>query len=452
LKNGNRAPALALTLTLAPALFLTLSGASARAQDDDLYAITGARLVTLAGPAIDDGTVVVRRGKISEVGRSVAIPPGARVIDARGLEVYPGIMDAVSQLGLTEIGSTAATVDTVELGDFNPQIRAATAIHPASEHIPVARANGITHAVSAPGSFGGFFGGDGFGFQGQASLVNLDGWTVEEMSIAPSVGMVLQWPSIRTEDLDLDTFESKPVPYETASKEHEERLARLEDWIDAARRYASASASANPGGRASEGGERDLKLEALVPVIEKKLPLLVLAEKERDIRDAVAFSEKEDLRMVLLGGRDGWKAKDLLREKGIPVILGPTQELPATEDEPYDQPYATAGQLQKAGVRVVFGSFGSADSRLLPHEVGNAVAYGLPWEEGLKSITLYPAELFGVSDRLGTIEEGKIANLIVTDGDPLEIRTQVRYLFVNGRLTSLDNKQLRLYEKYRARP
>ncbi len=156
--------------------------------------------------------------------------------------------------------------------------------------------------------------------------------------------------------------------------------------------------------------------------------------------------------MVLLSGRDSWKVKDLLREKGIPVVLGPTLALPATEDTPYDKPFTVASELQAAGVRVIFASFSSANSRLLPHEVGNAVAYGLPWEEGLKGITLCPAPLFGVADSLGTIEEGKMANLMVTDGNPLEIRTEVRYVFINGKRVSLENKHRSLYEKYRARP
>jgi imidazolonepropionase-like amidohydrolase len=224
-------------------------------------------------------------------------------------------------------------------------------------------------------------------------------------------------------------------------KEYDERVARLGEWIDSARRYAAAPSP-----------ERDLKLEALARVVKKELPLLVAADDERAIRAAVEFASKEGLRMALLSGRDSWKLKDLLREKTIPVILGPTLALPATEDTPYDKPLTTAFELHQAGVRVIFASFSSSNSRLLPHEVGNAVAYGLPWEEGLKSITLYPAELYGVADSLGTIEEGKTANLVVTDGDPLEIRTEVRFLFINGKLTNLDNKHRELYEKYRARP
>jgi imidazolonepropionase-like amidohydrolase len=410
---------------------------------DEVYAIRGARIVTLAGQPIEKGTVVIRDGRISEVGPDVAVPEGAEVIEAEGLEVYPGVMDAVSQLGLTEVGAVPVTNDTLELGEFNPQIRAATAVHPASEHIPVARANGITHAVAAPGSFGDFGGGGGFGIQGQASLVNLDGWTVEEMSISPSVGMVLRWPSLETRAFDPGTFEFKKLKFEEVKKEYDERVARLGDWIEDARRYRRAAAA---------GGETDLKLEALARVVTKELPLLVVADDERDIRAAVEFASARDLRMVLLSGRDSWKLKDLLREKGIPVILGPTLALPATEDTPYDKPFTTASELQSAGVKVIFASFSSANSRLLPHEVGNAVAYGLPWEEGLKGITLYPAELFGVADSLGSIEEGKTANLVVTDGDPLEIQTEVRYVFINGKLVSLENKHRSLYEKYRARP
>jgi imidazolonepropionase-like amidohydrolase len=352
-------------------------------------------------------------------------------------------MDAVSQLGLTEVGAVPVTNDTVELGDFNPQIRAATAIHPASEHIAVARANGITHAVAAPGSFSDFGGGGGFGIQGQASLVNLDGWTVEEMAISQSVGMVLRWPSLETREFDFNTFELKKLKFEDVKKKYDERVEKLGDWIEDARRYARAAAA---------GGKTDLKLEALARVVRKDLPLLVVADDERDIRAAVEFASSRDLRMALLSGRDSWKVKDVLREKGIPVILGPTLALPATEDTPYDKPFTTASELQAAGVRVIFASFSSANSRLLPHEVGNAVAYGLPWEEGLKGITLYPAQLFGVADSLGSIEEGKTANLVVTDGDPLEIRTEVRYLFINGKLVSLENKHRGLYEKYRARP
>jgi imidazolonepropionase-like amidohydrolase len=183
-----------------------------------------------------------------------------------------------------------------------------------------------------------------------------------------------------------------------------------------------------------------------------QLPVLVMANDARDIRNAVEFTEKNKLKMILCGGGEAWKVKDLLKQKNIAVILRPTQTLPAEEDDPYDKPYAAPGELHQAGVRFAFATFDSPDSRTLPYEAAQAVPFGLPWEEALKAITLYPAEILGVADQLGSIEPGKIANLIVTNGDPLEFTTQVRTLIINGVVTSTDNRHRQLYEEYRARP
>ena len=429
-----------MILTRALTILVLFSASTAVAQDD-VIAITGGRIVTLAGEPIENGTIIIRDGRIAEVGANVAVPAGAEVIDASGLEVYPGMMDAVSRLGLTEVGSTAATVDTTELGEYNPQLTAATAVHPSSEHIPVARANGITHAVTAPGGSGGFGVGGPYGIHGQASLINLAGWTVEEMAVDTSVGMVLHWPTIETSTFDFSTFSRTERKFSEVKEEYEDRVAELEDWMDAARRYAGDSEK-----------ETDLKLEALAKVVEGELPMMIMADDARDIKRAALFAEEQGIEMILLSGRDAWKEKELLAEKNIPVILGPTLTLPRTEDEAYDKPLTAASELHAAGVRVIFASYNSANSRLLPYEIGNAVGRGLPWEEGFKGITLYPAELFGVADELGSIEEGKRANLIITDGDPLEIRTEIKHLLIDGVPTSLENKHLELYEKYRARP
>ena len=261
------------------------------------------------------------------------------------------------------------------------------------------------------------------------------------MAIDTSVGMLVNWPGLETSVLDRATFTRRNRPFKEVKKEYDERLAELADWLEAARRYE----------RASER-EVDLKLEALAQVTRGELPMMILADDERTITGAVQFTKEHGVRMILLSGRDSWKVKELLADEGIPVILGPTLALPRTEDEAYDKPFTTASELQAAGVRVIFASYSSANSRLLPYEVGNAVGHGMPWEEALKGITLYPAELFGVGDELGSIEEGKRANLIITDGDPLEIRTQIKHLIIDGEPTSLSNKHLELYEKYRARP
>ena len=422
---------------------LCFAGAVSAAQEEETWLIRNARIHTLVEGAapIESGSILIRDGRIVEIGE-IAAPAGATVMDAAGLDVYPGMMDSVSQLGLTEIGAISATVDTTELGEMNPHLKAATAIHPASEHLPVARANGITHAVVAPGRLGGF-GGGGSGISGQASIVHLDGWTVEEMDIEPSAGMVLSWPTYSTRSFDPATFRPGRRSFREAEEEYDRAVAELGEVLDAARRYAAAEGGAR---------KRDIRLAALGPVVGGEMPLLVIAQGEREIRRAVGFTQEQGVRMMLLGGRDAWKVKELLAEADIPVILGPTQRLPGEEDAAYDRPFTTPGELHEAGVTVAFATFGSSNSRLLPYEAGHAVGYGLPQEEAVRAITSTPARLFGLDEDLGTIEEGKIANLIVVNGDPLEIRTEVRHVFVNGVPVPLDNRHLSLYEKYRARP
>ncbi len=438
MKNAGRiALIVSFCAALAPAL---------HAQKPAVYAVTGAKIYTMAGPPIENGTIIILGGKIAAVGADVPVPPGAEVIDAKGLQVYPGLFDSYSRLGLTEIGAVSATVDTSELSQYNPHLNAYTAIHPASDHIPVARANGITHAVAAPGG-GGFGGSSGGVIPGQATLINLSGWTIEEMDIRKSVGLVVNWPSMQTTTFDTSTFETRQRPFTEVKKEYEERVGKLEDWLNAARQYAQAIASP-----AAAGIERDQKLEALGPVIKGERPVIVNANQERDIRNALEFCQKQKLRMILAGGGEAWKVKDELKKAGVPVILRPVQTLPMQEDDPYDRPNTTAGELQQAGIQVAIATFDSSDSRTLPYEAGNAVPFGLAWEEAIKAITLYPAQILGVADQLGSIEVGKRANLIVTDGDPLEIQTDFKHVFINGHPVSLENRHKRLYDQYRARP
>jgi imidazolonepropionase-like amidohydrolase len=418
------------------------------AEASHVYAVRDAKVYTLAGPPLENATVVIRDGKIAAVGRSVEVPGDAELIDAKGLEVYPGIFDSATTLGLREIEAVAASVDTSDVGTYNPQLVAMTAVLPASELIPVARANGITHALATPLGGGGFRGGGGSVITGQASAINLAGWTVEEMLIRRSVAMVVDWPTMQTRSFDVSTFSVRERPFTEAKQEYDKRIFELTDLLERARHYAQAMEKGS-----GQNFDRDLKLEALVPVVQGKLPVLVVAEQKRAIHDAVEFCEKQKLKMILGGGSESYKVKELLASKHVPVILGPTQALPEDEDAPYDQSYATPGQLHAAGIKIAFATFNdSSFSRRLPYQAANAVAYGLPYDEALRAVTLYPAQILGLADELGTIETGKIADLIVTDGDPLAIPTQVRYLFINGQLTSTDNKHLRLYEQYRKRP
>ena len=432
--------------TLAAALCCSAAFASAQ-EKPATYAITHAKIFTLAGGAIDDGTLLIGDGKIAAVGATVDVPAGAQVIDAKGLQVYPGLFDPITQMGLREIGAVSATVDSTETGAFNPDVVAAEAVLPSSEHIPVTRAAGITEVLAVPAS-GGFdsFGSEGI-LGGQASAIHLAGWTISDMLIKKSVAMVLNWPRIETESFDFSTFSRKQKPFAEAKQEYEKHVNELADWLERARHYALAMGHGGPADY-----QRDLKLEALAPVTRGELPVLVFADRAHDIRNAVEFCDKQKLRMVLAGGAEAYKVKDLLRSKSVAVILRPTLTEPLHEDDPYDRLLAQPAELTAAGVKFAFGSFDNSFARRLGQQAANAVAYGLPYDEALKGVTLYPAQIFGLGDQVGTLEVGKIANVIVTTGDPLELTTDVRYLFIKGQLTSTDNKHKALYEKYLNRP
>ena len=435
------------TLLLSTLALFALASAGPAAVLAGALVIQGGTVHTLAGEPFQ-GDVVIEDGMITAVGPDASAPAGAETIDASGLHVYPGMFDALSQMGLVEVGAVAATVDTTEVGGYNPHLGASTAIHPASEVIPVTRESGVTQAVSAPDA-----GRDGV-IPGQACLIHLDGWTVEEMEIQPGIAMVIQWPEIQTRTFDFSTFTVRETPFKEAEEDAKEAQDELRDWLDAARHYAQAKASGN--GRL----ERDLKLEALARVLDGRQKVIIQAGAKRDIEAAVAFAEEQGLSIVIAGGRDAWKVKDLLAEKEIPVILGRTQSVPDEDDDPYDRAFTTAAELREAGIKIAFassagGGFGPGgphSARTLPYEAAMAAAYGLPREEALKALTVYPAEILGVADRLGTIEAGKIANLIVTDGDPLEITTDVRHLVINGKESTTDNRHRSLYERYRGRP
>jgi imidazolonepropionase-like amidohydrolase len=421
-----------------------MANRSAAQTSESVYAITGAKIFILAGDPIDNGTLIIRDGKIAAVGVGIPVPAGAHVIDAKGLQVYPGLFDPVTQMGLSEIAAVSATVDDSELGSFNPNVVASEAILPSSEHILVTRAAGITEVLAAPAS-GGF---DARSkpeiLGGQASAIHLAGWTISDMLIKKSAAMVVGWPQMQTRPADSPKGAKS---FADAKQEYDKQVQELSDWIERARHYALAL---NRGSSADY--QPDLKLEALVPVTRGELPLLIFASREREIRAAVNFCDARKLKMILAGGAESYKVKDLLRSKNIPVILLPTLTEPSNEDDPYDRLLTQPSELAAAGVKFAFGSFDNSFSRRLGQQAANAVSHGLPYDVALKAVTEYPAEIFGLGDQLGTLESGKVANVIVTDGDPLELTTNVKFLFIKGQLTSTDNKQKSLYERYLNRP
>jgi imidazolonepropionase-like amidohydrolase len=433
--------------TMALIIALVASAPLEAQQTAIVYAITHARIVTVSGPPIEDGTLVIKDGKIAAVGASIAVPVGAQVIDAKGLQVYPGLFDPVTQMGLSEIGAVSATVDSSETGSYNPDVVAATAVSPSSEHIPVTRASGITEVLAVPGSGGFDFSGNRGVIGGQASAFSLAGWTMDDMQLKRSVAMVLNWPTIQTRTFDFATFSRKEKPYVDAKQEYDKQVNELSDWIERARHYAQAIGHGGPS-----DFERDVKLESLAPVVRGQLPLLVFADRVRDIRNAIEFCDQQKLKMILAGGGEAYKVKDLLRSRNIAVILRPMLTSQDEEDDPYDRLLTQPAELAQSGVKFAIGSFDNSFARRLGQNAANAVAHGLSPEDGLKAVTLFPAQIFGLADQVGTLETGKIANVIVTNGDPLELTTEIKYLFIKGQLTSTDNRHKRLYEKYLNRP
>jgi imidazolonepropionase-like amidohydrolase len=433
--------------TMALIIALVASAPLEAQQTAIVYAITHARIVTVSGPPIEDGTLVIKDGKIAAVGASIAVPVGAQVIDAKGLQVYPGLFDPVTQMGLSEIGAVSATVDSSETGSYNPDVVAATAVSPSSEHIPVTRASGITEVLAVPGSGGFDFSGNRGVIGGQASAFSLAGWTMDDMQLKRSVAMVLNWPTIQTRSFDFATFSRKEKPYADAKQEYDKQVNELSDWIERARHYAQAIGHGGPS-----DFERDVKLESLAPVVRGQLPLLVFADRVRDIRNAIEFCDQQKLKMILAGGGEAYKVKDLLRSRNIAVILRPMLTSLDEEDDPYDRLLTQPAELAQSGVKFAIGSFDNSFARRLGQNAANAVAHGLSPEDGLKAVTLFPAQIFGLADQVGTLETGKIANVIVTNGDPLELTTEIKYLFIKGQLTSTDNRHKRLYEKYLNRP
>jgi len=420
------------------AVFLALGCLHAAGPETIL--LRGATVHPVTGPDIADGVVLMRDGKIAEVAARIAVPKGARVIDVKGLHIYPGMIDSATEIGLSEIGAVREMNDISDLGLFKPQLRAATAVNPASEHIPVTRANGITSVITSPG--GGII-------AGQSVLMHLNGWTMEDMAVRAPVAMRLEYPNIPAPSrFGGGGGPGRSSAYSDAKKRYAQQIRELNDFMDSARRYQQAKTAAGPD------FETDLKLEAMLPVLDGKIPMLIRAEKEKTIKEAIAFADKQKLHMILERGVQAWKVAADLKAHNIPVVLPPTLRLPDEEDDPYDKPFSIPGELSKAGVKFAFASFGPGaedNPRNLPYQAAAAVGFGLSVEEALKAVTIYPAQIWGVGDELGSIEKGKCADLIVTNGDPLETATQIKYMFIKGVPVDLENKHYRLYEKYLTR-
>jgi len=439
----NASGSLFAILALAGLLALPLLGQSVIPNNPGkkpTFAIRNATIYPVTAAPIANGTIVFSKGVITAVGANVAIPADATVIDGSGLSVYPGLIDSGSQVGLVEVSAVPGTVDTSELGDINPNAAAIIAVNPHSNLIDVTRVNGITTVIAAPS--GGIL-------SGQDALINLAGWTPQEMMVKAPVAMHLNFPRVRSA-----AFDERPQDEEAAKeaqKNYTSQIDKLRDTLRDAQAYAKA-AGARAKDRSVKRFDRDLVLEALVPVVEGREPVVIHADSARDIRAALKFSDEFKLKVILSGAQDVAKVLPELKKGNIPVILGPILDMPNREDDPYDLVFTNAKTLYDNGIKFSIQSADSHNARNLPYHAAACAAFGLPKDVALKSITIAPAEIFGVADKLGSLEVGKMANVILTDGDPLEIVTHVKRLFIAGEDISLETNQTLLYDKFKARP
>jgi imidazolonepropionase-like amidohydrolase len=415
-------------------------GASLAAQDLGVKAPPQAQAVVLeggtihpvSGPPIARGWLHFEGGVIRGLGEgdAPALPDGAVHIDCTGQHVYPGLIGAVTSLGLIEIGQVAATIDERETGDFTPEVRAAVALNPDSTVIPVTRSNGVLSAGVFP---------DGNAVPGRVSVISLEGWTSEQMAVEPEAGMVVRWPSSRESRRRDRGRPGSESPREAAEK----RRQAIADLFADARSYLAARA-------ADPSIPMDIRFEAMRGALTGEKPVFVRADDVEQIESAVLWAQREKLHVVVVGGAEARLCLDLLRRLDVPVIVTGTHRLPSRRDSDYDEAYALPAQLEQAGIRWCLASGDSFyNERNLPYQAATAVAFGLSREAALRAITLSAAEILGVADRLGSLDPGKHATLFVTNGDPLEIPTHTELAFVQGRRIDLRNKQTELAEKYR---
>ena len=351
----------------------------------------------------------------------------------KGLHVYPGLIDAGTVIGLTELGTARETHDYGDAGDFQPDLRAGVAVNPESELIPVTRANGVLTVVTRP---------TGPVVAGQAALINLAGWVPKEMIVVDPLALHVDFPAEVAFNTGDPTMGN--IGKALAKKQREEKIKKLKTLFEDARRYEAAR-KADPSLPVSP------KLQAMLPYVRGEKPVIVSAYRKAEILDALKLADEVKFKLILSGATDAWKVVEEIKKRNVPVIIGPVMTMPQEWYDPYDAPFANAAKLHKAGVTFCIRSVGSSNTRNLPYEAAMAVSYGLPPEEGLMAITTYPAEILGVGDRLGGIGVGKRANLVLTTGDILQPSTQVLGLFIDGKALEPTSKHTRLYEKYRER-
>ena len=405
----------------------SLAAVSVRAQT---IAITGGKIYPVSGPAIERGTVLLRDGKIVAVGADVAIPADAQRVDATGKIVTPGLVNAATQLGLVEIGAVGSTRDASARG--HDGVAAAfmpwEGLNPTSVLLGPARDGGITSAVVYPR--GGLI-------SGQAAVIHLVPGTATDMILRAPVAMVAS----------LGQYNGMP---------RAETIMRLREILSDAKVYRTRRADFERAQTRAFAASR-LDLEALLPVLDGKLPLIINADKASDIDAAMRLSKEFGFHLIIGGGAEAWQIADKLAAAKVPVLTGAMNNIPDSFAS-LGQRQENAGILASAGVSVsLIGNAGGGDEeafnvRNVRYEAGNAVAYGMDWNAALRAITLSPAEVFGVADRVGSLQVGKMADIVVWSGDPFEFASQPERVFVRGVQQTTPSRQDLLEERYKTLP
>lgn len=388
------------------------------------FLLQNATVVTVTKGTLTNTSVLVENGKIAQVGSNIAAD-GAEVIDCSGMFIYPGMIDSGTRLGLVEVSSVPETVDYAEVGNVTPNMQALTTVNPNSEAIGVTRVSGVTTVLTVP--TGGLF-------PGTAALINLNGYTPDQM-YGGFKAVVMNFPSSgRRGRFDRRSDEDVKKDSEKALKDATEIWENAKKYLEL--KTAGAELQYYP------------EMDQLSKAVSGELPLLIVVDAASDIQNAIKWVEGKDIKVIFSGVAEGWRVADEIAKAGIPVITGPVQDLPTRQSDRYDTPYANAGKMAKAGVKVALRTDEEENVRNLPFHAAFAAAYGLGKEEALKAITINPAEIFGIADQYGSVEAGKRANLIIATGDPLETNSQIHHVFIDGYRIPMSNRHIRLYQEF----
>jgi len=426
-----------LIVVLVAALVLLAALVFAQATSPRIF-IKNATIIPVVGEKIEGGALFIENGKIAALGKNLQAPAEAQVIDASGMHVYPGFIDSYTHYGLIEIAANPNTVDVRELGKENPELKVTWAMNPHSVHFGTGRVTGTTTALVAP--MGGTF-------PGLSALVKMEGWTVPEMTVKEVATSFINFPMTPR-----PAGEGVGAQKEATEDVTARLVEKIRDYLKEARRYLELKklAGQSPG---LKPPDYNPKYEALAPVFDGTLPVIISVEKAKDIELAIKFVKEEKLNAIFRGCAQGFKVADKIKQAGIPVILDSLYVGPSEPEDGYDAPYRNVVELAKAGIMIGFSSGDNpAQGKDLPYHAAKAVAFGRPHEEAIKALTINPAKIFGMQGRLGSLEVGKDADLFITTGDPLDMKSEVKYLVINGKLIDMANWWENLYEKFKNRP